>query len=178
MWTVAGDMTGPIFTAGRLKNEYRAAMAQRDQAQISFEKLVTQAFGEVSNSLSAHDKLAKAFQEQATCVDAYRESVRLSTARYDSGLSSYLEVVDAQIQLYPAESPGITYDLRAKTCPCRSLPRLGRRMEFVRSRLEEQDRYAGRVHNTTEALTLITSAESSSRRGCGSLCRSNGRDWT
>ena len=114
MWTVAGDLTGPIFTAGRLKNEYRAAFAQRDQAQISFEKLVTQAFGEVSTALSAHEKLANAYREQMTCADAYRESVRLSTIRYDSGLSSYLEVIDAQIQLYPAETTEITYDLERK----------------------------------------------------------------
>jgi multidrug efflux system outer membrane protein len=113
-WTVAGDLTGPIFTAGRLKNQYRASIAQRDQAQISFEKLVTQAFGEVSSALSTHDKLGKAYQEQLICVDAYRESVRLSTVRYDSGLSSYLEVVDAQIQLYPAESASISYDLGRK----------------------------------------------------------------
>jgi multidrug efflux system outer membrane protein len=113
-WSVAGDLTGPLFTAGRLKNEYRATFAQRDQAQISFEKLVTQAFGEVSTSLSAHEKLAKAYQEQGTCVDAYRESVRLSMTRYDSGLSNYLEVVDAQIQLYPAESASISYDLGSK----------------------------------------------------------------
>jgi outer membrane protein, multidrug efflux system len=113
-WTVAGGLAGPLFTAGRLKNEYRAAFAVRDQAQISFEKLVTQAFGEVSTSLSAHESLAKAYQEQKTCVDAYRDSVRLSMTRYDSGLSNYLEVVDAQIQLYPAESASITYDLERK----------------------------------------------------------------
>jgi multidrug efflux system outer membrane protein len=113
-WSVAGNLTGPLFTAGRLKNEYRAAFAQRDQAQISFEKLLTLAFGEVSTSLSAHEKLAEAYREQETCVDAYRESVRLAMTRYDSGLSNYLEVVDAQIQLYPAESASINYDLGRK----------------------------------------------------------------
>jgi len=113
-WTIAGDLTGPIFTGGRLKNQYRAALAERDQAQISFEKAVTQAFGEVSTSLSAHDQLGKAFKEQGVCVDAYRDSVRLATVRYDSGLSNYLEVVDAQIQLYPAESAEVNYDLGRK----------------------------------------------------------------
>ena len=113
-WQVAGDLTGPIFTGGRLKNQYRAALAERDQAQISFEKAVTQAFGEVSTSLSAHDQLGKAFKEQGICVDAYRDSVHLATVRYDSGLSSYLEVVDAQIQLYPAESAEVNYDLGRK----------------------------------------------------------------
>jgi len=113
-WSLAGDLAGPIFTAGRLKNEYRASLAQRDQAKISFEKLVTQAFGEVSTSLSAHEQLGKAYREQLTSVEAYRESVRLSTIRYDSGLSSYLDIIDAQIQMYPAESATVTYDLGRK----------------------------------------------------------------
>ena len=113
-WSIAGNLAGPIFTGGRLKNEYRASLALRDQAQISFEKAVTQAFGEVSTSLSAHQQLAKAYREQLASVEAYRESVRLSFIRYDSGLSSYFEIVDAQIQLYPAESASVSYDLGRK----------------------------------------------------------------
>jgi outer membrane protein, multidrug efflux system len=113
-WTVAGDFAGPIFTGGRLKNQYRAALAQRDQSKISFEKSVTQAFGEVSTSLSVHQELAKAYKEQLVSVEAYRESVRLSTLRYDSGLASYLDVIDAQIQMYPAETASVNYDLGRK----------------------------------------------------------------
>lgn len=113
-WTLGGDFTGPIFTGGRLKNQYRASMAVRDQARIAFEKAVTNAFGEVSTSLSAHEELAKAYREQITSVDAYRESVRLSTIRYDSGLANYLDVIDAQIQMYPAESSMVNYDLGRK----------------------------------------------------------------
>jgi outer membrane protein, multidrug efflux system len=113
-WNLAGNLAGPLFTAGRLKNEYRAAMAQRDQATLAFEKTVTQAFGEVSSSLSAHQELAKAYQSQLTSVAAYRESVQLSTVRYDSGLASYLEIIDAEIQMYPAELSAIIYDLGRK----------------------------------------------------------------
>ena len=113
-WSIAGNLTGPIFTGGRLKNEYRASLAVRDQAKISFEKAVTQAFGEVSTSLSAHKQLLKAYREQLKSVEAYRESVQLSFIRYDSGLASYFEIVDAQIQLYPAESSSVSYDLGRK----------------------------------------------------------------
>jgi multidrug efflux system outer membrane protein len=113
-WSLAGNMAGPLFTAGRLKNEYRAALAQRDQAKIAFEKAVTQAFGEVSTSLSAHQELAKAYKEQLNSVEAYRESVRLSSIRYDSGLANYLEIIDAEIQMYPAERSAIIYDLGRK----------------------------------------------------------------
>jgi outer membrane protein, multidrug efflux system len=113
-WSLAGNLAGPLFTAGRLKNEYRAALAQRDQAKTAFEKAVTQAFGEVSTSLSAHEELAKAYQEQMNSVEAYRESINLSTIRYDSGLSNYLEIIDAQIEMYPAERSAIIYDLGRK----------------------------------------------------------------
>jgi multidrug efflux system outer membrane protein len=113
-WSLAGDLAGPIFTGGRLKGQYHASLAQRDQAKISFEKAVTQAFGEVSTSLSAHQQLARAYHEQLASVEAYRESVRLSTTRYDSGLASYLDIIDAQIQMYPAESATVNYDLGRK----------------------------------------------------------------
>ena len=113
-WSLAGDLAGPIFTGGRLKNQYNASLAQRDQAKISFEKAVTRAFGEVSTSLAAHQLLAKAYREQTASVEAYRESVRLSTIRYDSGFASYLDIIDAQIQMYPAEIATVTYDLGRK----------------------------------------------------------------
>ena len=113
-WSLGGNLAGPLFTAGRLKNEYRAALAQRDQAKIAFEKAVTQAFGEVSTSLSAHQQLARAYQEQLNSVEAYRESVRLSNIRYDSGFASYFEIIDAQIQMYPAEQSAVDYDLGRK----------------------------------------------------------------
>lgn len=113
-WSLAGNLAGPLFTAGRLKNEYRASLALREQARVSFEKAITQAFGEVSTALSARQQLASAYRRQLSSVEAYRESVRLSYMRYDSGLASYFEIVDAQIQLYPAESSAVTFDLGRK----------------------------------------------------------------
>ncbi len=113
-WSLAGNLAGPLFTAGRLKNEYRAALAQRDQARIAFEKTVTQAFGEVSSSLSAHQELAKAYENQLTSVAAYRESVQLSNTRYNTGLASYFEIIDAEIQMYPSELSAVIYDLGRK----------------------------------------------------------------
>jgi multidrug efflux system outer membrane protein len=113
-WSLAGNLAGPLFTAGRLKNEYRAALAQRDQARIAFEKTVTQAFGEVSSSLSAHQELAKAYENQLTSVAAYRESVQLSSTRYNTGLASYFEIIDAEIQMYPSELSAVIYDLGRK----------------------------------------------------------------
>jgi len=116
----------PFLRPARLKNEYRAALAQRDQARIAFEKTVTQAFGEVSSSLSAHQELAKAYENELISVGAYRESVQLSSVRYDSGLASYLEIIDAEIQMYPAELSSIIYDLGRKVALVNCIERWGR----------------------------------------------------
>jgi multidrug efflux system outer membrane protein len=40
--------------------------------------------------------------------------VHLANVRYNSGLSSYFEVIDAQLQLYPAEQFEVQYDLERK----------------------------------------------------------------
>jgi multidrug efflux system outer membrane protein len=113
-WSLVGGLAGPLFTGGRLKSQYRVAFAQRDQAQLSYEKSVTQAFGEVSSAISAHQKLAEAYKEQGRSVNAYQESVRLSNLRYDSGLSSYFEVIDAKLNLFPAQNTQVQYDLGRK----------------------------------------------------------------
>jgi len=63
-----------------MRNQLNASIARRDKAKISFEKVVTQAFGEVSASFSAQ-RLAKAYRGQIASVDAYRESVGFSTIR-------------------------------------------------------------------------------------------------
>ena len=113
-WSVAAGLVGPLFTGGQLKGQYRAAEARWDQARLFYLGLVTQAFGEVSTALSAHEKLAQSVQEQTHSVSAYRESVRLAKLRYNNGLSSYFEVIDAQLQLYPAEQLGVQYELGRK----------------------------------------------------------------
>src|SRR5258707_1521095 len=43
-WSLAGDLAGPIFTGGRLKGQYNAALAQRDQATITLPKAATHTF--------------------------------------------------------------------------------------------------------------------------------------
>ena len=113
-WSVIGGLAGPLFTGGRLKSQYKVALAQRDESEITYRQSVTQAFGEVSTALSAHSKLAESLRQEARSVTAYEESVRLANLRYDSGLSSYFEVLDAKLQLFPAQQQAVQYDLGRK----------------------------------------------------------------
>lgn len=103
-WSVAAGLTGPLFQGLRLKNQYEASVAQWEQAKTQYEAAVTNAFGETSTALVAHQKLAEVEKQQARSVAAYREAVRIANIRYVAGLSSYVEVLDAQQQLFPAEN--------------------------------------------------------------------------
>jgi multidrug efflux system outer membrane protein len=102
-WTIGGGLLTPVFQGRRLREQYRAAVARWEQARARYEQSVTNAFNEVSTTLVAYQKLAEAEKERAREVAAYREAVRLSSLRYKAGLADYLEVLQAQQQLFPAE---------------------------------------------------------------------------
>jgi multidrug efflux system outer membrane protein len=114
-WSAGAGLVGPLFNGGRIKSQYRTSLAQRDQAQLFYQKSVTQAFGEVSTALAAHQKLAQSVREESRSVNAYQDSVRLSNLRYDSGLASYFEVIDAKLNLFPSQTALVVYDLDRKT---------------------------------------------------------------
>jgi len=84
IWALASSFSGPIFTAGRLRNEYRAAVDVFDQAKNQY-------------ALSASET------QQKREVTALEDSVAIARRRYLGGLASYYEVLEAQQLLYPAE---------------------------------------------------------------------------
>ncbi|HKA35278.1 MAG TPA: efflux transporter outer membrane subunit [Thermoanaerobaculia bacterium] len=103
-WSIAAGLAGPLFQGGRLKNQYDANVALFEQGKAQYEAAVTRAFGEVSTALSAYRELATSERDQALSVAAYQDAVRLANVRYVAGLSSYIEVLDAQQQLFPEEN--------------------------------------------------------------------------
>jgi multidrug efflux system outer membrane protein len=102
-WNIGAGLLGPVFQGGRLKRSYEVARAQWQQARIQYEATTTNAFGEVSRALVDRAKLVETERQRARTVAAYQEAVRLANVRYNSGLSAYFEVLDAQQQLFPAE---------------------------------------------------------------------------
>ena len=103
-WSIQAGLLGPIFNAGRLRNQRRVAVAQFDEALAEYQRSITAALGEVSTDLVSNEKLAEAEVQRGRAVAANREAVRLATLRYDSGFSAYFEVLDAQEQLFSAET--------------------------------------------------------------------------
>ncbi|HSS51547.1 MAG TPA: efflux transporter outer membrane subunit [Thermoanaerobaculia bacterium] len=103
-WTIGGGLLSPLFQGRLLREQYRAAAARWEQAKVEYEQSVTNAFSEVSTALVAYQKLAEVEQQRARAVAADRQAAQIANQRYVAGLSSYLDVLQAQQQLYPAEN--------------------------------------------------------------------------
>ncbi len=104
IWAVAGTFTGPLLNAGRTLGTYRASVAQWEQAKLQYEGAVLTALREVSDALTALAKLSDAETGQDRSVKALADAVDRATDRYRQGLANYFEVLEAQQQLYPAQS--------------------------------------------------------------------------
>ncbi|HXZ23767.1 MAG TPA: efflux transporter outer membrane subunit, partial [Methanomassiliicoccales archaeon] len=104
LWGVAGTAAQPLFRGGQLYYSYKGAQASLEETQAQYQGTVLTALQEVADSLSARQKLIESREQQAVAVTALEESVRLSLLRYTDGLSNYIEVLDAQQQLFPAQT--------------------------------------------------------------------------
>jgi multidrug efflux system outer membrane protein len=103
IWQTAGGLTTPIFTAGRIGAEIEVASAQQQQVLYNYLLTIQTGFREVEDSLIATRKIREQQRAQDRQVRARQRTLRLATLRYDNGSSSYLEVLDAQRNLFNAE---------------------------------------------------------------------------
>lgn len=99
----APTLVAPLFNAGRIRNNVRYSEAQKREALITYEKTVMNSFREVSDSLAVFTKTREEREQQEKLVYALQESDRLSNLRYKGGLDSYLQVLDAQRNLFEGE---------------------------------------------------------------------------
>ena len=103
VWSLGAGLFQPLFNAGRIRRNLEAAEARFEQAIAIYQRSALNAYREVSDSLVTIEKLALIRVEQETGVAALRDASELSRLRYETGLSSYLEVLIADQQLFQLE---------------------------------------------------------------------------
>jgi multidrug efflux system outer membrane protein len=103
VWSFGAGLFQPIFNGGRIKQNYEAAVARYDQALAQYQRSALNGYREVADALITIQKLAERRTEIESGVEALRDAQQLSRARYDTGLSSYLEVLIADQQLFTQE---------------------------------------------------------------------------
>lgn len=103
VWQMAAGLVQPIFHGGKLRRQAEAAEARQRQQLAGYLKTVQTAFAEVENALVARTTGAGERQAVARQVEALARARRLATVRYDAGDASYLDVLDAERNLFRAD---------------------------------------------------------------------------
>lgn len=103
MWSAGPTITFPIFTGGRLRSNLDATEAREQQSLIQYRQSIQQAFREVEDALVFHQKAREIRLQREREVQAAERALALANLRYTNGVSSYLDVLDTERQLFSAE---------------------------------------------------------------------------
>ena len=101
-WSFMPQVNLPIFAAGRLRGNLRAANADRDIALARYEGAIQTAFRDVANALALTGTLHEQNTAQSALAEATGTAFKLSEARYKAGKDSYLTMLDSQRSDYAA----------------------------------------------------------------------------
>jgi len=99
----AANLLQPLLNFGRIRAGIDLADAKQKEAYLAYEKAVLEALQETETSMTRYLKEEIRRQTLARSVADLKESVRLSNLRYQEGVISFLDVLDAQRALYVAE---------------------------------------------------------------------------
>jgi NodT family efflux transporter outer membrane factor (OMF) lipoprotein len=102
-YSIGPSLAGPIFDAGRGKARAEAARALAGEALARHNGAATQAFREAADAINAHLKTGEIITEQSKLVESNRKVARVAGERFQGGESSYLEVLDAERELFNSE---------------------------------------------------------------------------
>jgi outer membrane protein, multidrug efflux system len=103
VWQFVPQVTQPLFTAGRLQSNVRLATAQQEIALIHYERVIQTAFREVSDALVLYQKEREIRAQQELLVATLQDRSRMSHVRYEGGIDTLLNALDADRDLFAAE---------------------------------------------------------------------------
>lgn len=103
LWTFGGSAIQPVFEGGRIRNRVKFARARTEEATLSYQRTVQQAFRDVSDALVGYRKSQEFRVQQEQLTHSAEEATKLSSMRYKGGATSYLEVLDSDTRYFAAQ---------------------------------------------------------------------------
>jgi multidrug efflux system outer membrane protein len=102
-WQFGPTVTLPLFTGGRLRGNLKLAQARFEESLARYQQTVQGAFREVSDGLVAYQRTREFRAKQEERTQANRDATELANIRYEGGVTSYLEVLYNEQELFTAE---------------------------------------------------------------------------
>ncbi|MCG2613765.1 TolC family protein [Terrimonas sp. NA20] len=96
LYSIAGDIAGPLINRNAIKAEFLNANARQVQALFNYERTILNAYLEVSNNLSGISNLEKSYGLKSQQVDALTRSIDISGDLFRNARADYLEVLMTQ----------------------------------------------------------------------------------
>lgn len=103
MGSVGASLFGPIFEFGKNKRRVEAEKERTEQMKLNYEKAVLSAFRETEDALVNISTINQELLYVDQQVTASTNAARLSKQRYDGGVTSFLEVLEAERTLFEIE---------------------------------------------------------------------------
>jgi multidrug efflux system outer membrane protein len=103
IWNIGGSILQPIFRWGEISGQVTAAEAIQRQLVSEYVRAVQNAFADAEDALVARSRTQEERDAVARQVAALRSYEQLSHMRYREGVTSYLEVLDAERSLFDTE---------------------------------------------------------------------------
>jgi len=110
-WSFAAQLLQPIFDAGRNSANLAVAETQRDIAVAQYERAIQAAFRDVADALAGRASLSEQLRATQAQAEAERLRYGLSELRFRNGVSSSLELLDAERSLFAAQQAVIQTQL-------------------------------------------------------------------
>jgi multidrug efflux system outer membrane protein len=102
-WAYGAPITVPIFTAGAIAGQVKAAEAVQQQLVVRYQQAIQTAFREVDDALVDQKRSRETLEAQGQQVGTLKQYARIARLRFDEGYTSYLEVLDAERSLFNAQ---------------------------------------------------------------------------
>ena len=103
MFNYGPTLTVPIFTAGKIRSNVKLTEAQQQQALLTYQQTIQQAFRDVSDSLIAYQKDREFREQQELLTASAQDASNLAQIRYKAGVASYLEVLTNDTNYFAAQ---------------------------------------------------------------------------
>lgn len=102
-WSFGGTLNLPIFDWGRREAQLDVNKARAQELTAAYSRAVQEAFREVADALAGRRTYAEQIAAQERAVASQRRLAHTARLRYDNGVAIYLEVLDAERNLFAAE---------------------------------------------------------------------------
>ena len=102
-WSFAPQLLLPLFDGGRNRANLNLGQARKNLAVADYERTIQVAFREVADALAARTYLGEQVAAQRAVREAQAERLTLLQLRFENGVASTLDVLDAQRELFNAE---------------------------------------------------------------------------